>query len=169
MSLAYYVATNGQYGSYSLYSGTYGIQCSARLCPSTNDGSDLGHSQCRWNHVYASHVAADSYDGLDKALTNNGAGGFYLLSVTIIASKSGAIVRGKLLSSDSSITIIKIGYANLWSNSTSTPQTSPNTNILVGVDSNTADTISSSAYKLLSTIYYVAGTHEYIVPAVRVI
>lgn len=169
LSFAYYVATNGTYGSYSLYSGTYGIHCSGRLCPSTDIGNDLGHSQCRWNYVYAKNIAADSYEGLDKALIKNGAGGFYLLNVNITATTYGYITRGSLLSSVSSITINRVSYANLWCETTSTPHASPTTNKCVGVDYNTADNTSSAAYRLLSTLYYVDGTYNYIVPAVRVL
>lgn len=106
--------------------------------------------------------------GIDGSLARNGAGGFCLLVLDITATSSGSIARGSLLSSNSSVTVNGCYYANMWYNTTTVPGNTPSLANAVCCDTNSANSTVSSAYRLLSTLYYAPGTFKYIVPVVRV-
>lgn len=106
--------------------------------------------------------------GVDGSLARNGAGGFCLLVLDITATSNGSIARGSLLSSNSSVTVNGCYYANMWCNTSTIPYSTPSLANAMCCDTNPANSTVSSAYRLLSTLYYTSGTFKYIVPVVRV-
>lgn len=195
VSFAYYAATNGTYGSYSLYSGTYGIHCDGRLCPNSDGNVSLGHSQCKWNYIYARYIGSSNYPTNYGYFANlylpSGSSSNYVSLPNYLSgsyNSNGEATPG----STTNIGSIRLLYVEVPANTTANTgwieagstvtngyiggksfntgiaylQSSPGNDVHVGVDYSSI----SGTWKMLSTVYISTQTSTVYVPflAIRI-